>query len=223
MRPHPKVMTACRGFTLIELLVSLLMVSVSMTALLSFFQTQNVSIQVENSRRAAQMTARSCLAFIVRHLENIGRDPTLEMFSAAAPAIETAELDDLHYQTNLSDDDPNGVPGPDTADDWEDVTFIYDDIAQAIMVTIPAVGGGGTETYALTDDGVSPQSYVPSGGLTFTYYDEDGNIIPPGGGVTDRGDIRRINVAVTVRGLPPGGHAEPEVTLAQDVFLRNMS
>ncbi len=220
MRPHPKVMTACRGFTLIELLVSLLMVSVSMTALLSFFQTQNVAIRVENSRRAAQTTARGCLIFIVRHLENIGRDPTLEMFSAAAPAIMTAELDDLRYQTNLSDDGPGDAV--DAADDWEDVTFIYDDIAQAIMVTIPAVGGG-TETYALTDDGAPPQSYVPAGGLTFTYFDQDGNIILPGSGAADRADIRRINVAVTVHGLPPGGHSEPEATLSQDVFLRNLS
>ncbi len=151
-----------------------------------------MSIRVENSRRAAQTTARGCLSFIVRHLQNIGRDLTLEMFSAAAPAIMTAELDDLRYQTNLSDDDPNGAPGPDVADDWEDVTFIDDNIAQAIMVTMPAVGGG-TETYALTDDGASPQSYVPAGGLTFTYFDEDGNIIPPGGGAANRADIRRIS------------------------------
>ena len=219
---HSKCKTNSQGFTLIELLVALLMVSVSMTALLSFFQTQNESMRVENYRRAAQTTARGCLTFIVRHLENIGRDPTQQLFTVT-PAISTAELDALSYQTNLSDDDPNVLPGPDTADDWEDMSFTYDGIAQAIMVTIPTVGGGGTETYALTDDGASPQSYVPSGGLTFTYYDQAGNIIPPGGGVTDRADIRRINVAVTVRGLPPGGHSEPEVTLAQDVLLRNMS
>ena len=74
------------GFTLIELLVSLLMVSVTMTALLSFFSYQTTAIRLENARRAAQMSARASMNFIARQLENIGRNPN-PIFTAAAPAF----------------------------------------------------------------------------------------------------------------------------------------
>ncbi|MBI3304083.1 MAG: prepilin-type N-terminal cleavage/methylation domain-containing protein [Deltaproteobacteria bacterium] len=201
------------GFTLVELLVALLMGSVILTALLSFFRFQTISMRIENARRAAQVTVRGALNFIVRDLEHIGRDPHLSLFTAAAPALQEAEDDSIHYLANLSSDWADN----DDTDTWENVAFQYNSSTQAIEVV-----QGGT-TYPLTDDGENQKSYVPSGGLSFTYFDKDGNIVAPGGNATARASIRRINVSVAVRGVVPAGHPEPEVTLSQDVFLRNVS
>jgi prepilin-type N-terminal cleavage/methylation domain-containing protein len=200
------------GFTLIELLVSLLMVSVSMTALLSFFSYQTTALRAENARRAAQMTARGAMNFIVRQLENVGRNPN-PIFTAAAPAIQTAEESSFHYLANLSTE----WGDVDTDDAWEDVTFQYDEGSQTVVFN------NGADTYALTDDSVNPKSYVPAGGLVFMYFDDDGNAVAPGGGAAERASIRRINVALTVNGVVPEGHEEPTVTLSQDVYLRNVS
>ena len=200
------------GFTLIELLVSLLVVSVSMTALLSFFSYQTTALRVENARRAAQMSTRGAMNFIVRQLENVGRNPN-PIFTSAAPAIQAAEADSLHYLTNLSTD----WTDTDTTDTWEDVTFEYDTTSQTVVID------DGANAYALTDDGAVQKSYVPSGGFVFTYFDDDGNVIASGGGASDRASIRRINVLLTVNGVVPDGYDEPAVTLSQDVYLRNVS
>lgn len=204
-----------QGFTLIELLVALLASSITLTALISFFQFQTINTRSENARRAAEITARGTLNFIVRNLEHIGRDPHLSLFTAAAPALQEAEDDRIHYLANLSTDwtDTN------TTGTWEDVTFQYNASAKAVEVV-----RGGT-TYPLTDDGANQKSYVPAGGLglAFTYFDKNGNVVAPGGNAAARASIRRLNVSITVRGVPPGGYPEPEVTLSQDVFLRNVS
>lgn len=202
-----------RGFTLVELLVALLMGSITMTALMSFFSFQTTSMRLENANRATQMTSRGALNFIVRDLEHIGRDPHLSLFTAAAPALQEAEDDSIHYLANLSSDWADN----DDTDTWENVAFQYNSSTQAIEVV-----RGGT-TYPLTDDGENQKSYVPSGGLSFTYFDKAGNIVAPGGNAAARASIRRINVSVAVRGVVPAGHPEPEVTLSQDVFLRNVS
>lgn len=201
-----------RGFTLIELLIVVLVVSITLTAAISFFSHQARSMRIENAHRAAQMTARGALNFIVRQLEHVGRSPNLA-FTAAAPAIQEAEAERLHYLTNLSED----WADTDTSDSWEDVTFEYDAGAGAVVFS------DGGNTYALTDDTASPKSYVPANGLAFTYFDKDGNIVAPGGNAAARASIRRINVSITVRGVVPDGYPEPEVTLSQDVFLRNVS
>jgi prepilin-type N-terminal cleavage/methylation domain-containing protein len=200
------------GFTLIELLVSLLLTSVTLAALISFFYFQSNALRIENARRAAQMTARGAMNFIVRQLDNVGRSPN-QAFTAAAPAIQTAEEDNLHYLANLSTD----WADTDTDDTWEDVTFQYDEGSQTVVFN------NGADTYALTDDSVNPKSYVPAGGLVFMYFDDDGNAVAPGGGAAERASIRRINVALTVNGVVPEGHEEPTVTLSQDVYLRNVS
>lgn len=200
------------GFTLIELLVSLLMVSIAMTTLLSFFFYQTTTLRVENARRAAQMTARGTMNFIVRQLENVGRNPK-PIFTDAAPAIQSAEESSLHYLANMSTD----WNDTDTADTWEDVTFEYDEASEAVVVD------DGTDVFALTDDGATRRSYVPSGGFVFTYFDEDDNVVTPGGDATARASIRRIKVSLTVTGVVPDGYDEPVVMLSQDVYLRNVS
>jgi prepilin-type N-terminal cleavage/methylation domain-containing protein len=212
MHPLFSVRKSQNGFTLIELLVVLLMLSVTMTAVISFFSYQAQSMRIENAHRAAQMTARGALNFIVRHLEHIGRSPRLA-FTSAAPAIQEAEANRLHYLANLSED----WDDTDIADDWEDMTFEYDAGTETIVLD------DGVDAYALTDDTANPRSYIPAGGLAFTYFNKDGNVVAPGGGPTARASIRRINVSVTVRGVVPDGYTEPEVTLSQDVFLRNVS
>lgn len=201
------------GYTLIEMLVALAAGSITLAAVVSFFSFQTMSLRVENARRGAQTTARGALIFIVRNLEHVGRDPNGSLFTAAAPALQVAEVDRIHYLTNLSDDPTNN----DTTDPWEDVVFAYDAGLAAVMV------GDGENTYALTDDGATQKSYVPAGRLEFTYFDKDGNPVAPGGGAAARASIRRINVALTVRGVLPDGQLEPEVTLSQDVFLPNIS
>lgn len=201
------------GHTLIEMLVALTAGSLTLAAGVSFFSFQIMSLRSENARRTAQMTARGAQIFIVRHLEHIGRDPNGSLFTAATPALQVAEAGRIHYLTNLSDDPTDN----DTTDSWEDVVFEYDAGSAAVVVS------DGENTHALTDDGATQKSYVPAGGLVFTYFDKDGNEVAPGGGAAARASIRRINVALTVRGVLPIGYLEPEGILSQDVFLPNIS
>jgi len=198
------------GFTLIELEVALLMSSITLTALLSFFSFQTSSMRVEHAHRAAQVTARGALNFIVRNLEQVGRSPN-SAFTTAAPAIQAAQANSLHYLANLS----QTWTDTDTTDAWENVTFSYND--EAIWVT-----QGGNAPVALTDAGNNPKSYVPGGGLVFTYFDKNGYVVASGGNAAVRASIRRMSGSSSIRGVSPDGH-DPEVTLSQDVFLRNVS
>jgi prepilin-type N-terminal cleavage/methylation domain-containing protein len=200
------------GFTLTELLVALVVSLLTTSALITFFSFQTTSLRVQNARRAAQVTVRGALNFMVRELEHIGRDPGLTLFTTANPALQAAAAHSLHYRANLSTD----WADTDDTDTWEDITFQYDASTRAVEIT------RGDTTYALTDSGERQKSYVPSGGLVFTYFKTDGTAVPPGSGATDRAKIRRINVSITVRGVPPDGYPEPEVTLSQDVILRNV-
>ncbi len=200
------------GFTLTELLVALVVSSLTTTALITFFRFQTTSLRAENARRAAQVTVRGALNFMVRELEHVGRDPHRTLFTAADPALQQANDATLHYRANLSTD----WADTDDTDTWEDVTFQYNADTRAVEV----IRG---DTYPLTDGGENQKSYVPSGGLVFSYFDEDGNVVAPGGNAAARASIRRINIFLTVRGVPPDGYPEPEVTLSQDVILRNVS
>lgn len=201
------------GFTLTELLVALVVSSLTTTALITFFRFQTTSLRAENARRAAQVTVRGALNFMVRELEHVGRDPHRTLFTAADPALQQANDATLHYRANLSTD----WADTDDTDAWEDVIFQYNAEARAVEVT------RGNTTNPLTDGGENQKSYVAADGLVFTYFDKDGNIVAPGGNAAARASIRRIDIALTVRGIPPDGYPEPEVTLSQDVILRNVS
>ncbi len=201
------------GFTLTELLVALVVSLLTTTALIMFFRFQTSSLRVQHARRAAQVTARGALSFMVRELEHIGRDPRRTLFTTANPALQVAEVDTLHYRANLSRD----WTDTDTTDAWEDVTFRYNADTRAVEVVREDAPS------ALTDDGENQKSYVPAGGLVFTYFDKNGNVVAPGGDGAARASIHRINISLTVRGVPPDGSPEPEVTLSQDVILRNVS
>jgi prepilin-type N-terminal cleavage/methylation domain-containing protein len=199
------------GFTLIELLVAMIIGLVASMALIRFLTFQTDSIRTENARRAAQMTTRNAMNFMIRQLEHIGRDPNGGLFSAAVPAIQEADVNNLHYLTNLSADITNN----DTVEAWEDVTFAYAD--SVVWVT-----QGGGAAVALTDS-ATQTSYVPANGLIFTYFDSTGvEVASPVAAAANRARIRRINVSLTVRGTATDG-TEPEVTLSQDVFLRNVA
>jgi len=201
------------GFTLTELLVALVTSLMTTTALMTFFSLQTTSLRVQNARRAAQVTARGALNFIVRDLEHIGRDPSRTLFTAAKPAIQQANNNALHYLTNLSTVWTN----TNDTDAWEDVVFQYNAGTRAVEVI------RGNTTNPLTDGGKNQKSYVPAGGLVFSYFDKNGNAVASGGNAAARASIRRIDIALTVRGIPPDGYPEPEVTLSQDVILRNVS
>lgn len=207
-----------RGASLIEVLVAVLINSLFLAGVVSFFSFQSGTARAQDSRRAAQVTSRETVDFLVRHISGIGR-ANQTRFTDAAPAIIEAEADSIHYQTNLSEDWTND----DVNDPWEEVHFWYDASTRAVWFQ-----DDNTDVDEwLTDAGARRKSYVPAGGLAFTYYDGDGNVVAPGSGAAARASIRRINIALTVRGILPGqalgSTNEPEATMSQDVFLRNVS
>lgn|GEM_PF-6176511 len=201
-----------KGFSVVELLVAVVIGAIILTAMMQFFSAQLTSMRTENARRAAQITARGAMNFIVRQLQHVGRDPNGRTFhnvndQTLPAAIMGASSTSIHYRANLSTSSTDN----DTGDAWEDVTFFYNN--GAIWVT-----QGQSGTFALTDNGNPRNSYVPSqGGLTFSYLDR--NSTP----TTVLADIRRITVSITVRGIVAQSQSEPVVTLSQDVFLRNVS
>ena len=204
-----------QGFSMIEMMVSLLVSSILLTAFVSFFTTQSHSMQLQDARRSAQRNARGAMDFIVRNINHIGRAHATR-FDATNPAIQDASADSIHYLTNLSED----WSDDDVTDGWEDVSFLYDNSNLAVRCTD---ANSGFDALVTEGPGGRRESYVPAGGLAFTYYDAAGNVIaPPGtGDAAARDSIRRIRVSLTVHGDVSSGETEPTVTLSQDVFLRN--
>lgn len=205
------------GFTLLETVVAMLIGSIVMTAVTTFFTFQLASMRKQRARRAAQMTARTTLNFITRQVEHVGRDPQRVLFASAdnttlPPAIITAGAHSIHYQTNLS----ASLTDQDATDPFEDVTL--------------AVGNGviwftqGNGTPAALSDGTTLNSHVASNGLTFSYFDVAGTAVANPTTATARASVRRIDVRVTVIGgaLAAETAGAPRVTLTQNVFLRNL-
>jgi hypothetical protein len=199
------------------MLVAVFVALVVMGASSTFFAYQVHAMRTERDRRAAQMAARFALHFMVRQLEQVGRDPERVLFSSLddttlPPAIASADATHIHYRTNLSIDDDD----VDTLDAWEDVTFAHG--AGAIWVT-----QGAGVPLALTDAG-GRASHVADGGLELRYFDGFGDPIPDLAGDDARASVRRIRVRLTVTGgSAEGADGAPVVTLSQDVFLRNAS
>ena len=190
---------------------------VVMAAATKFFAYQVSAMRTERIRRGAQMTARTALNFIARHLELLGRDPQRVLFSSLdtpglPPAIATAGWSAIHYRTNLSED----LDDTDTLDEWEDVTFSLDD-------GILWVTRGVTDPLPLTDGSAQAASHVPNDGFELDYFDGLGDPILDLAADVDRARVRRIRVALTVMGGAAGDASGPSVTLSQDVFLRNAS
>ena len=216
MQSHPSRRRS-RGAGMIEMLVATVMSLVVMTAVTKFFTYQVTAMRTERVRRGAQMTARTALNFMVRHVELLGRDPQRVLFAsldtpALPPAIATADASEIHYRTNLSED----LGDTDALDEWEDVTFSVGD--GVIWVT-----RGAAAPVALTDSSQSAASHVPDDGLVLAYFDGDGDEILNTVSDAARASIRRIRVSLTVLGGAAGEDSGPSVTLSQDVFLRNVS
>jgi len=216
VQAHP-TRRRCRGAGMIEMLIAMVMSLIVMTAVTKFFTYQVTAMRTERVRRGAQMTARTALNFIVRHVELLGRDPQRVLFSsldtpALPPAITTAGASEIHYRTNLSED----LGDTDALDEWEDVTVSVDD--GVIWVT-----RGVTAPVALTDGSPSATSHVPDDGLALAYFDGDGDEILNTTADADRARIRRVRVSLTIMGGAAGDDSGPSVRLSQDVFLRNVS
>jgi prepilin-type N-terminal cleavage/methylation domain-containing protein len=207
-----------RGFTVPEMLVAVLLGTVVMTAATKFFSFQLAGMRTERARRAAQMTARTALNFVVRQLEHAGRDPQAVLFSNAGnttlpPAIIAAGDGFIHYRANLSESTTDN----DTLDDWEDVTF---DTNGGVLRVTEATGA----PIPLTDASTRA-CHVADGGLVLRYFNGTGQQVTNLSGAPARASVRRINVSLTVVGGPPedASARSPRVTVSQDVFLRNVS
>jgi hypothetical protein len=216
VRTHP-TRHRCRGAGMIEMLIAMIMALIVMTAVTKFFTYQVSAMRTERVRRGAQMSARTALNFIVRHVELLGRDPQRVLFAsldtpALPPAIATAGASEIHYRTNLSED----LGDADALDEWEDVTF---SVAEGVIWVTRGVAA----PVALTDGSPSAASHVPDDGLALAYFDGDGDEILNTTDDAARAGIRRIRVSLTVRGGAAEDDAGPSVTLSQDVFLRNVS
>jgi prepilin-type N-terminal cleavage/methylation domain-containing protein len=203
------------GFSVVEMLVGLLIGGIVMTAVTGFFSLQVSTMRAERARRSAQMNARTAMNFIVRQLEEVGRDPQGVLFenlgnATLPPAIVTASASLIHYRANLSLP-PNDN---DTLDSWEDITLQFDD--GVVWLT------QGTNPRTPVTDGTKKNAHVPTGGLVFSYFDGAGNPVLDLAGAAARESVRRINVSLSVVGGPATA-TTPRVTLSQDVFLRNVS
>lgn len=206
------------GFTLIEMMISLGVGGILLSAMVSFFSFQASTMRDVDAYRAAQKTARGTLEFIARQLTHIGRTNQTP-FAAADPAILDASADSIRYRTNLSAD----WNDDDILDTWEDVSIWYEPNEEAIW--FHDYNDASNRSW-LSNIGSRRKSYIPTNGLVFTYFDADGNAVTAGT-ATARASIRRIRLTLTVRGIDPqlqlGSAGEPEVTVSQDIFLRNVS
>ena len=198
------------------MLIALSISMVVMTAATKFFAYQVSAMRTERIRRAAQLTARTALSFIVRQLELLGRDPQRVLFRSLdtptlAPAIAAAGASSIHYRTNLS----AALTDVDVLDQWEDVTFSVDE-------GVLWVRQGTQDPLPLTD-GTATACHVPDDGLDLLYFDGVGNPVVNLASDAARASVRRIWVSLRVIGGATGDDTGPSVTLSQDVSLRNVS
>ena len=193
-----------QGFSLIELLVSLVIISIVSLAIYSVFLIASRSYTTQGVSADVQQSIRAAMEVMLQDIRTAGLDPT----SSRNFSIEWAEATKLRFTSDSIDaglGDFNGVLD-DTSS--ERITYVLQG-TQLDQILYETTG---------SEDNGPLISDVQN--LSFTYFDADGNDlgspVPP----LQLGDIRTINVLITVE--EPAGRDEPvSRTLTKRVKCRN--
>jgi Tfp pilus assembly protein PilW len=172
------------GFTLAELLTSaFILMVISASVFRSLSDTQS-SAAYQSEVQAVLDNTRIAMQLIGRHIRQAGNDP----FKTGLTAITIISTSQLRIRSDLTGssgagNSDKGDPDGDITDSNEDVTIRYNETARTIEL-VPE--GGPAQTVA---------SYIS--GLSFQYFDANGNSTDIGG------EVRRISVSISGSSLQP--------------------
>jgi hypothetical protein len=205
-----------QGFSSMEVLAGLTLTLILLAAVYSFQQAQMKAYSQQQVYSDSQNVTRSVIDLMARELRMACYDPgtaipTVPKGAACAPGNKQGIIEAtparIHFQQDLNGDNVIGAAG-------EDVTY---DLSNGSIIRT---------------DGAAPPvvlaSGVPTGGLSFLYFDINGNQIVPGGSPAVLNQCQRDSVTrvrMTVRANLPNPNARvstPIASVAQsEVAVRN--
>ncbi len=172
------------GFSIIELLVALAMISIFVPAVYSVYTFMSHSLTTQNVTADVQQRVRFGLDFMVQDIRMSGLDPFGSSGATPVGGIEQATATKLRF---TSDQNLNGAI--DNANQ-ERVTYLLD-AANNQLDQILYEGTVAQDTQALIEDVTA---------LTFSYFDENRNPIPPPViGAANLATIKEIDIILTAQ------------------------
>lgn len=185
------------GFSLIELLIAMAIASILMTAVVSVFYYLNRSMSGENTRVALQQSVRAAVNVMASDLKEVGLDPhTKKRFS-----IERATGSEIRFSSDLNMDG--------TLDDNEMFTYAFS--GSNLNMTIGRAG--------------APEPLLSNvESLSFRYFnDRDTEIGAGAGEVSDRDEIRSVEITLSARENYWGGSGSETRSYTTLVRCRNLN
>ncbi len=202
------------GFSLIEVMIALVIISISMGALYTFFSSytkanisQEVSVDV-------QQDVRSALAVMESDIKMAGFNPG----EASSVGIEEAGADHVKFKSdrnmNGTVDSPSGIIGDATTatnSDFEYMEYKLDGstVKQVLYDSNgdPYSNTGVTNPIVLADNVTN---------LSFVYYDENNNT------TTDKSEVRSIEITLAISKKPNRNRLNITQVASTRVFCRNL-
>jgi prepilin-type N-terminal cleavage/methylation domain-containing protein len=160
-----------RGMTLVEMMVALALFAVVMSVIATFLFNSRRSYASMSGRVETQQSMRAVLILMSREIRSAGCDPA----QVGIDRFPLAEDNRLRCRMDLDGDGLLAVAEP-----AEDVTYQF----------LPGTG------QLVRDPGTGPQVLLQNvTGLTFRYFDGDGNLLGPGPlSAMDRQSVRLVEV-----------------------------
>jgi type IV pilus assembly protein PilW len=185
------------GFSVVEMLLALGTLAILFGAIYAGFEKLNRYYTAENVKAGAQQSVRIGVEMMVQDIRLAGLDP---LRTAGAGIIMVSNDTSIRFTSDLNFDG-------DLDDPLEDISY--------------ALTGSDLKQ---TNHNVSPDAEVlleNVADLTFTYFDQNGNLIPVAQLATRRLDIRTVGIALTVN-RPAGRYQEVSRTYSTQVRCRNL-
>lgn len=155
------------GFTVAELLVAVVVSLIVSIAGWSFYRAQLRALSSQWVTLDVNEGARAALDFIAREVRHAGFDPkAMALTTSGAKGISDARSDQLLLQWDANSS--GAIDTNATDPNVESVLYSYDSTAQQVVRTV-----AGTASTLVAN--------VPSGGLSFQYFDANGNALTPSG------------------------------------------
>jgi len=152
-----------RGLTLVELLVSTVVAAGFAIAAGGFYRGEVRTLITHSATLDATDKVRAAIGFLTREVRNAGYDPRLTALPPAAAGFRGVRFAGPSAVWIVWDANQNGTIDYNAADpNAESIVYTYDSTTRSIMRTV-----AGVEQTLVSD--------VPTGALSFQYFDSAGN------------------------------------------------
>jgi type IV pilus assembly protein PilW len=191
------------GFTLVELLVALSVSAVIMTAVYAAYRSQQKSYGIQEEVAALQQDLRAAMFYMTSQIREAGCNPSS---NPNKPGILTADVDEIHFTSDVRGTDFGTDPNGNTNDPHENITY-----------SLYTSGGIQKLGIKSTADAVIQPVIENVEALNFVYLDQNRNRLDDdgSGNVTiNIPNIRSVEVTIVVRASRgrPGLHGRQRIS-----------